>query len=134
MFFPGGQMWVEYAAPCVPKPKPIIKAPVVNVPITSTSCDPAAVQALADSVKGQVTAGMDPAQAALVYVEVVDCSVRRQPLTNNELQGCLIGLLGVVVTHVLASIRGLHGQVGASMHKFNCMHSVVYALPPLLCC
>jgi hypothetical protein len=77
MFFPGGQMWVEYAAPCVPKPKPIIKAPVVNVPITSTSCDPAAVQALADSVKGQVTAGMDPAQAALVYVEVVDCLVRR---------------------------------------------------------
>jgi hypothetical protein len=92
MFFRGAQMWVEYAAPCVPKPKPIIKAPVVNVPITSTSCDPAAVQALADSVKGQVTAGMDPAQAALVYVEVVNCSVRR----DNQHSLVLLHVFGLV--------------------------------------
>ncbi|WIA29771.1 hypothetical protein OEZ86_012245 [Tetradesmus obliquus] len=80
MFYPGplgpnktGPNWVEYAGPCLPKPKPIIKAPVVNVPVASTSCDPAAVQALADRVKGQVTSGMVAAEAGLVYVEVIDC-------------------------------------------------------------
>eukprot|EP00883_Tetradesmus_obliquus_P004752 jgi/Sobl393_1/15128/SZX67957.1 len=100
MFFPGGTMWVEYAAPCVAKPKPspspspppqpspkpnpspspsppptppIIKAPVVNVPVGSTSCDKNTVQALADGLKAQVTNGMDPAKAALVFVGVADC-------------------------------------------------------------
>jgi hypothetical protein len=33
------------------------------------------VQALADGLKAQITNGMDPAKAALVYVEVTNCKV-----------------------------------------------------------
>jgi hypothetical protein len=75
MFSSGGQMWVEYAAPCAPKPKPIIKAPVVSVPVASTSCDPAAVQALANGIKNQITNGMGPGETGLVFVDVIDCKV-----------------------------------------------------------
>ncbi|WIA29780.1 hypothetical protein OEZ86_012254 [Tetradesmus obliquus] len=105
MFYPGGTMWVEYAAPCVPKPKPspspspppqpspslspapILKAPVINVPVGTTSCNKSDVQALADGLKAQVTNGMDAAEASLVYVEVADCKpvgkARRHLLANS---------------------------------------------------
>ncbi|KAF6256411.1 hypothetical protein COO60DRAFT_1640756 [Scenedesmus sp. NREL 46B-D3] len=89
MFFPGGSMWVQYAGPCAARPRPsptpspspspsptpdsIVRAPVVDVPVASTSCDPADVQALADAMKAKITTDLNPADAALVDVLVVDC-------------------------------------------------------------
>ncbi|WIA09695.1 hypothetical protein OEZ85_009080 [Tetradesmus obliquus] len=74
MFYNGTDAyWVEYAGPCLPKPKPIIKAIVVDTPIIGTSCDPAAVEALANGVRATITSGLPPAESALVFVEVVDC-------------------------------------------------------------
>ncbi|WIA09691.1 hypothetical protein OEZ85_009076 [Tetradesmus obliquus] len=64
---------MEYAGPCLPKPKPIIKAIVVDTPIIGTSCDPAAVEALANGVRATITSGLPPAESALVFVKVVDC-------------------------------------------------------------
>ncbi|KAF6256396.1 hypothetical protein COO60DRAFT_1657879 [Scenedesmus sp. NREL 46B-D3] len=75
MFFPGGRMW----APPKPHTQPLTdprfycEAPVVDVPVASTSCDPADVQALADAMKAKITTDLKPADAALVEVLVVDC-------------------------------------------------------------
>ncbi|WIA09690.1 hypothetical protein OEZ85_009075 [Tetradesmus obliquus] len=87
MFYNGTDAyWVEYAGPCLPKPKPIIKAIVVDTPIIGTSCDPAAVEALANGVRATITSGLPPAESALVFVEVVDCkptATGRRLLASN---------------------------------------------------
>lgn len=122
MFFPGGTNWIEYAAPCVPRPRPspspipspspspapVIKAPVVNVPVGSTSCNATVVQALADGLKAQVTNGMEPAKAALVYVEVVDCkpaNKSRRSLLQNTNNTNIIVTLSITVSPLVESVE-----------------------------
>ncbi|WIA29772.1 hypothetical protein OEZ86_012246 [Tetradesmus obliquus] len=87
MFYNGTDAyWVEYAGPCLPKPKPIIKAIVVDTPIIGTSCDPAAVEALANGVRATITSGLPTAESALVFVEVIDCkpaATGRRLLASN---------------------------------------------------
>uniref|UniRef100_A0A383V5R8 Uncharacterized protein n=1 Tax=Tetradesmus obliquus TaxID=3088 RepID=A0A383V5R8_TETOB len=87
MFYNGTDAyWVEYAGPCLPKPKPIIKAIVVDTPIIGTSCDPADVEALANGVRATITSGLPPAESALVFVEVIDCkptATGRRLLASN---------------------------------------------------